>query len=185
MTGHSTQLCLQILTSTKTGLATKISFSAIFLANQEAHQTMGAGSWQCLHAALCTQYFVICFWGKAVGYSLNIELLISKIYITLKLVIISDIFWYIWGKLSKHMERNTVRDGPSKGAKTSWNKRGFNVPSNQRVSSQGKLVLLFFASHGIRRAMDNDLEKQEDQSGEWSCKAAWPASHLKVALLKP
>lgn len=109
MTEYSTQLCLQIPPPALRQAYLPKSHSQQFsLLIRTSTRPMGTESWQCFHAAFCTQYFVICFWGRAVGYGLNIALLVSKIYITLKVVIISDICWHILGKPSKHMERNTV-----------------------------------------------------------------------------
>lgn len=109
MTEYSIQLCLQIPPPALRQAYLPKSHSQQFsLLIRMSTRPMGTGSWQCFHAAFCTQYFVICFLGRAVGYGLNIALLVSKIYITLKVVIISDICWHILGKPSKHMERNTV-----------------------------------------------------------------------------
>lgn len=167
MTGHnSTQLGLQVLTSTKTGLATKTSFSAISLLIRRLTRPMGAGSWPRFHAAFCTQCFVICFLGESWGiqsehcialcseqypkYTSWIVKRISKIYISLKLVFFSDIFWHVWGKLSKHMGRNIIsKRWLIQRTQNIMEQRWFQFAFNSKSFKSGKFcaVICFFPWH--------------------------------------
>lgn len=105
-----------ISASTTTGSATEVLFSATFFANKKAHQTHRSrilGSAFIVHFA--HNIVSSASKRKAMGkrdpkpaYSLNIALLISKMYLTLKLVVVSDIFLMLayLGKTFKEHGKN-------------------------------------------------------------------------------
>lgn len=90
---------------------------------------IGAGSWQCFHAAFCTQYFVICFWRKAVGCSLSCIAQVQNIH-HFK---ISNYFWYILASLGKAFKAHGMKHSkrwPFQRSQDSMEQRCFQFAFN-------------------------------------------------------
>lgn len=183
-----------ISTSTATGLATKILFSAIFFANKKADQTHGSrvlGSAFIVHFA---QNILSSASGrKAMGRQVSSKACIQFEHCIADIQNVhhfkaSSYFWHIldagisWENFqSTWKETWYIGDGPFKEPRSHGAKMVSICLQPTESHVRASLCCYFLApvapeEQGTRKKY---LEEQEClHSGEWAWRTAWPASHF-------